>query len=193
MTFFSHRPQIMLFCYLYTLHCLRNWPFLAVHHCRNSLLSLDIFVHHCTLKQALVVGLYIPYERISTKVAADKEDILTEIILHILAGLSEERTRLSEKTTAAVYIYVAHLKHRKAFKLQCKPSSAYAWSTSAYANKLVPCAWPSSEALEAWSLQLLDGILWQGSPSPLKSMIHIIISPYFHKIHKFTPLLYLNF
>src|SRR6218665_1304071 len=101
MTFFSHRPQIVVFfllfsnfpphhplfipkyceklsfhpskilmtflvidrkwCYFFCFYF--NFPphhplflyFFVIHHCKNSLSSLHIFVHHCTLKQALLM------------------------------------------------------------------------------------------------------------------------------------------
>ena len=35
--------------------------FFVVHHCANSLSSLQMFVHHCTLKQALDVAMDCPH------------------------------------------------------------------------------------------------------------------------------------
>src|SRR6218665_4059568 len=43
--YFNFPPHPPLFLY-----------FFVIHHCKNSLSPLHVFVHHCTLKQALLIG-----------------------------------------------------------------------------------------------------------------------------------------
>src|SRR6218665_233470 len=54
-----------LLCALETAHTAYTIYFFLIHHCTNSLSSLHIFVHHCTLKQALPSDQINLVERIS--------------------------------------------------------------------------------------------------------------------------------
>src|SRR6218665_3930836 len=63
-----------LLCALVTVHTAYTIYFFLIHHCTNSLSSLHIFVHHCTLKhaQAFLVfeEIYLPvwhFLRLRTK------------------------------------------------------------------------------------------------------------------------------
>src|SRR6218665_3017241 len=88
-----------LLCALVTVHTAYTIYFFLIHHCTNSLSSLHIFVHHCTLKQAL---LWFAFYTTIVAVLTRNQFVTSNVKFQTKTDVGEYRTIVSRGGKRAV-------------------------------------------------------------------------------------------